>query len=205
MISFVEGKIDAVEDGIAVINVNGIGFGVMVPLDTAGRLMQIGYGENVRLYTYMYIREDAMQLYGFLTKDELHLFEQLITVSGIGPKGALSLISAMGADGVIFAVMSGDAKALSKAPGVGKKTAERIIIDLKDKLELRGEAADGGNELFGNLQQEEAQDDSPESDAAAALTALGYGHAEAVKAVRRAKEDGAQDTEALLKGALRYL
>ncbi len=146
-----------------------------------------------------------MHVYGFLSEDELALFRMLISVSGIGPKGGLSLLSAMSADDLRFAIISGDAKAISRAQGIGKRTAERLVIDLKDKLQ-QTIGADDMHEGFAELSQNPAEgEDSAAADAAAALTALGYQRSEAAAAVKKARAEGIEDTEALLKAALRYL
>lgn len=127
-----------IEEENIVIEVNGIGYNVRIPAGMAGRLPQIG--EVVKLYTYTSVREDAIGLYGFLSRDDLNMYRQLITVSGIGPKGGLSVLSAMSADELRMAVISQDAKAIAKAPGVGTKTAQRIILELKDKISLEDTA-----------------------------------------------------------------
>jgi holliday junction DNA helicase RuvA len=148
-------------------------------------------------------------LFGFLGADELDLFKKLITVSGIGPKGALSLLSVMSAEDLVFAVLAGDSKAISRAPGIGKKTAERLVLELRGKLELTAESfarEDGGeNALTDRREQREI---GAAGEAVEALTALGYSRAEAAKAVRTAaSEEGRKDadTQELLSGALRYL
>lgn len=202
MIAFLDGTIDEITEGAAIINVNGIGFQVLISGTTQQALVSAGRDAQVRLYTYLSVREDAMVLYGFDTRDELQLFEKLITVSGIGPKGALSLLSAMRSDDLTFAILSGDVKAISKAPGIGKKTAERLILELKDKIDMTGRDVTGAT----LLSEENTAVEGTEGEAIEALTALGYSRAEAAKAVHLAKKDGTEDeTEALLKAALRYM
>ena len=143
-----------------------------------------------------------MQLFGFLSKDDLTVFKQVITVSGIGPKGGLSILSQLSADDLRFAVFSNDVKAISASQGIGKKTAEKLILELKDKLHLEdalnheqedSEAGEGA--LAGDIQQ----------DAAAALIALGYGSTEAQKAVRRVLVTPDTKVEDILKQALKYM
>ena len=138
MIAYLNGILAEIEEENIVIEVNGIGYNVRIPAGMAGRLPQIG--EVVKLYTYTSVREDAIGLYGFLSRDDLNMYRQLITVSGIGPKGGLSVLSAMSADELRMAVISQDAKAIAKAPGVGTKTAQRIILELKDKISLEDTA-----------------------------------------------------------------
>lgn len=203
MISRLRGIIAENNGDSVVLDVNGIGFEVLVGAQTAALLSGAG-SEDVTLYTYLYLREDAMVLYGFPSRDELSLFRQLITVSGIGPKGGLSLLSSLGADDLRFAILSGDAKTLSKAPGIGRKTAERLVIDLRDKMqsfpvsgtENAAEAVDTGALT---------EEGTATADAVEALTALGYARLDAVKAVKQAGKDGAQDTQSLLSRSLRYL
>ena len=138
MIAYLNGILAEIEEENIVIEVNGIGYNVRIPAGMAGRLPQIG--EVVKLYTYTSVREDAIGMYGFLSRDDLNMYRQLITVSGIGPKGGLSVLSAMSADELRMAVISQDAKAIAKAPGVGTKTAQRIILELKDKISLEDTA-----------------------------------------------------------------
>ena len=205
MISFVEGTVAGFDESGVILNVGGVGFYVQVPSYAVSELSSAPADRVVRLHTYMYIREDAMNLYGFLSADELSLFKMLITVSGIGPKGGLSLLSAMSADDLRFAIISGDAKAISRAQGIGKRTAERLVIDLKDKLQQ----TIGSDDLRGvhmDLSQSAAEaEGSAAGDAVAALTALGYPRADAAAAVKKAQSEGNEDTETLLKAALRHL
>ncbi|WP_029321298.1 Holliday junction branch migration protein RuvA [Butyrivibrio sp. AE3004] len=204
MIAFVNGILDEKRDLLAVIDVGGIGYNVNISAYTADRLPS--KGENVKLYTYMSVREDAMNLYGFLTRDELEFFKLLISVSGIGPKGGQAILSVMTPDDLRFAILSGDSKSISKAPGVGKKTAERLVLELKDKISnddiLSGKAGgDGENNMIIE------GDDAPQNEATQALVSLGYSLSEASKAVRKVMSTGVQgdDTEAILKMALKEL
>lgn len=117
-----------------VVEAAGVGYLIYIPTQYFDMLPD--EGEDVKIYTYLCVREDAMILYGFLSKDDLEIFKLLITVSGIGPKGGLAILSTLPADDLRFAILSGDSKAISKAPGIGAKTAQRVILDLKDKLSL---------------------------------------------------------------------
>ena len=134
MIAFLRGYVAALYEGTAVIDVGGIGYEVRVAGETVQRLAAAGRDEEVLVYTYTYLREDQIALYGFMSREDLELFKLLITVSGIGPKGGLALLSVGTADDLRFAIMTGDSKMISRAPGIGKKTAERVIIDLRDKV-----------------------------------------------------------------------
>ena len=202
MIASLRGTVDEITEKTAVINVNGIGFEVQISATTQAVLLNAGRDEEVKLYTYLSVREDAMVLYGFDTREELQLFQKLITVSGIGPKGALALLSAMSADDLTFAILSGDSKTISRAPGIGKKTADRLILELKDKIDATGKDYSGSVVL----QDDDTMAEGAEGEAIEALTTLGYSRGAAAKAVHRAKEDGtADETEALLRAALRYM
>lgn len=219
MIAFLRGNVAAVYEGAAVIDVNGVGYEVRIAGDTVQRLAAAGRDEEVKIYTYTYLREDQIALYGFMSREDLELFKLLITVSGVGPKGGLALLSVGTADDLRFAIMTGDAKMIARAPGVGKKTAERLILDLRDKVAGMYDAAMMA--AAGSLEGTAAPDfvpaagsagaDSAASEAVEALTALGYSRAEAAKAVRASQDHAAengvdvQDTESILKAALRYL
>lgn len=210
MIASLTGTVETCTQSNVVLNVNGIGFDVKMSAEGIREMASRSADEMVHIHTYMsFGREGDVTLFGFLGADELDLFKKLITVSGIGPKGALSLLSVMSAEDLVFAVLAGDSKAISRAPGIGKKTAERLVLELRDKLELTAESfarEDGGeNALTDRREQREI---GAAGEAVEALTALGYSRAEAAKAVRTAaSEEGRKDadTQELLSGALRYL
>ena len=211
MFAYVNGFLEDATVDNAVIDVNGFGINVRISADTASRLP--GIGEEVRLYTYTYVKEDAFLLYGFLSRSDLEMFKLCITVSGIGPKGALAILSVMDADSLRFAIMSGDAKAISKAisraPGVGARTAQRLILELKDKLSIddtlisREIAAGGAQGILtaGSLHI----DSEKKKEAVEALVALGYGQAESLKAVNALEDVETMDSGAILKAALKKL
>ena len=187
---------------IADISCNGIGFNVAVSNDTASRLSMLSPSDYVKLYTYTLVREDQFSLYGFLSREELKLYRQLITVSGLGPKGGLSLLSAMSSDDLKFAIITGDTASISKAPGIGKKTAERIVLELSDKL---SKSTDVSTLTAASEGLSAGTGGSADSDAVEALVALGYPRMDARRAVLRAMEEGSKDTEDVLKAALKYL
>ncbi len=222
MIAFLRGFVASVYDGAAVIDVNGIGYEVRVSGETVQRLAAAGRDTEVLVYTYTYLREDQIALYGFMSREDLELFKLLITVSGIGPKGGLALLSVGTADDLRFAIMTGDSKMIARAPGVGKKTAERLILELRDKVAgmhddamLAIAAGAAGSSGWDSLAAAGGSGAAVNTDAASeaveALSALGYSRAEATKAVRAAREDAQKagtdlsDTESILKAALRYL
>lgn len=202
MISYLRGELVAVETEKAVIDVGGVGYGVFMPGQSLSLLQQPG--NEVKIYTYLNVREDAMQLFGFLTRDDLEIFKLVIGVSGIGPKGGLNILSCMSPDELRFAIMSGDAKAISAAPGIGKKTAEKLIVELRDKVDIEEmlEHAAHGDEA--GAHDMVAADSDTQTEAVQALVALGYGSAESMRAVKKTSADCAT-VEDILKEALKYL
>lgn len=201
MIAFVYGKIADISEDNVVLDVNGIGYNVKISAQTADRLP--GIGKEVRLYTYTCVREDAFLLYGFLSTDELELFKKIITVSGIGPKGGLAILSVMNADDLRFAIISGDSKAIAKAPGIGAKTAERVILDLKDKVSLEDTLIK--REINQLSSHNVSTNSTAEAEAIEALVTLGYSPSDAVKAVRKVADLEHTDTETILKLALKNM
>ncbi len=200
MISYIRGELVAVEEEKAVIDVGGVGYGIFMPAQSMGKLPPLH--EEVRLHTYLHVKEDAMQLYGFLTRDDLKVFKLVIGVSGIGPKGALNILSNLSADDLRFAVLSNDVKAISAAQGIGKQTAEKLLIELKDKLSM--------DDVLEHMVQEEevavtGQNSGVQAEAVQALVALGYGNTESLRAVRRVEVNADSDVETVLKQALRFM
>ena len=182
MIALIRGEVIARGADHVVVDVRGVGYKVFLPRHPAS--------DSVTLHTHHVVRDDAQQLYGFETREELALFELLITVSGVGPRAALSLLASSRPAQLAAAIASGDVAALSKAPGVGKKTAERLIVDLKSKV-----ARDGVEREIAAVPIDD--------EAAAALQALGYTAAEALAALRSAPPAGSASTEERVTAALR--
>lgn len=199
MISYIKGELVEVTEDSVVLDHGGMGFSIMMPGSILAKLPAIG--SELKVHTYLYVKEDVLGLYGFLTKDDLKVFKLLITVSGIGPKGALAILSTMSPDDLRFAVLAGDAKTISKTPGIGSKTAQKLIIELKDKLKIEDvlDGADGGYEAQSDMA------DTAAAEAVMALTALGYSAADATRAVKLVDNAGDMDSEALLKAALKKL
>ena len=206
MISYVKGTLTAIEEDRIVVETGGIGYGIRVPLSLLEGLPALG--TEITVYTCFQVREDSMTLYGFLHPQDREMFRQLIGVNGIGPKGALGILSVMRPDDLRMAVVSGDAKAISKAPGIGPKTAQRLILDLKDKVDLdeviagfseTGTAAGSGSvrEISGLA--------AAAKEAAEALTALGYTAAEASRAVKQVEVTEGMNAEDVLKASLKFL
>lgn len=203
MIAFLKGEVADMTEGSIILDVNGVGYEVLVP----GQLLSMleGIGQSLKLYTHMQVREDTVTLFGFLTRDDLQMFRMLISVNGVGPRAGLSILSALGADDLRFAVLADDAKWISKTPGIGAKTAQKIILELKDKLDLEEAfekklaAAENAPEISA------AAGDDIIQDAVQALVALGYGSTEALKAVRSVKPAENMNTEDILKEALKRM
>lgn len=200
MYSYIKGSLAEVDIDHIVIDVNGIGYNIYIPINCFDYLP--AEGEECKIHTYLYVREDAMMLYGFLTKDDLALFKLLITVSGIGPKGALGILSALSADDLRFAILAGDTKAISKAPGIGAKTAQRLILELKDKVSLEEafEKKSDNEKLHKTALHRQVK-----NDAILALNALGYSSAESLKAVSNVAIREDMSVEDVLKQALKQM
>lgn len=202
MIAFIQGELcDAGQDTI-VVACHGIGYEIQIPVSVAQVLPDPG--NVVKIYTYTYVREDALGLFGFLTQDDLKIFKLLITVNGVGPKAALAILSAMTADELRFAILAEDAKAIAKAPGIGPKTAKRMIIELKDKLNLES-MIEGHGDAEMILSDPGDAAANVRDEVIMALTALGYGNTEAVRAVRAVSGADEMDSETLLKQALKKI
>lgn len=197
MISFVKGRLVETGTDHIVVENQGIGYLIFVPASVLDQMP--ASGSEVKIYTYLYVREDALCLYGFLTRDDLHVFKLLITVNGIGPKGALGILSTISPDNLRFAVLAGDTKTISKAPGIGSKTAQKLIIELKDKLKQE--------DVFGEddpvIQAVPQGAKSSSNEAVLAMVALGYSQAEALKAVRQCEIREDMTSDEILKLALK--
>lgn len=194
MFHYIKGSIEGSGKDFIVIENNGIGYKVFVPSSTLGRIDSMK-GE-VTLYTYFHVREDIAALYGFLSKEELDMFELLISVSGIGPKAGLAFLSVLPPSKLGLAIIGGDTKTLVSVPGIGSKTANRIILELKDKIDTDDviEPTGGFTDLFTDTAGE----------AANALIALGYSANEAGAALRKVGTKG-KDTESVIREALKIL
>ncbi len=205
MYAYIKGTLEEITEDSVVVETGGIGYNVKVSTTTADLLP--GIGSEVKIYTYTLVREDAFSLYGFLTRDDLEVFKKLITVSGIGPKGGLAILSVMSADALRFAVMAGDAKSIAKAPGIGAKTAERVILDLRDKISLEDTLKGLGGPADKAKASADAQtaDNQMKREAIEALVALGYSASDATSAVKRVELQENTTVESILKQALKYM
>lgn len=204
MISFVRGKIAELTEHSVILDTGSMGYEIYMTGAALDRLSHIG--DTVKIHTYFQVREDAMQLFGFLSRDDLNMFRLLLGVNGVGPKAALGILSGITPDELRFAVLSEDVKTISKAPGIGKKTAQKLILELKDKLKL-----EDAFELKMKHEQEEgmafAESESRDGhqEAVEALVALGYSNTDALRAVRQVTEVDPGDVEAILKAALKNM
>lgn len=197
MVSYVRGTLSEIAGDVIVVEAGSIGIAIHVPLSVTEELPAIG--EEVLIHTYLKVSEDALTLYGFTSRGALGLFRRLINVSGIGPKGALAVLSVLTPDDLRIAVLTGDVRAISRAPGIGPKTAQRVILELKDRVsmdEIESMKAGGGA-------PQPADSRSAAGEAIQALTQLGYSLQEAGRAVRAVEHQEELGSEELLKRALK--
>lgn len=200
MISYIKGTLQYLTENDVIVEAGGIGYQISVSPVTLSKLPEIE--SEVKIFTFMSVKEDSVSLFGFLSREELELFQKLITVSGIGPKGALSFLAQMTPTELILAILSEDTATLCKAPGVGKKTAQRLVLELKDKLK--------NTDFIEQTKLERTADkkavipSNAKFDAIEALTALGYSRSEAAKAVSSVYIEG-ETTEIILKHALKKI
>ncbi|HEY8343955.1 MAG TPA: Holliday junction branch migration protein RuvA [Bacillota bacterium] len=202
MIANLTGRVQQVAGDFSIINVGGVGFQVYMPLNALEELAHCN-NEEVTIYTYLSHKEDAMTLYGFLRQEDKSLFQLIISVSGIGPKTALNILSFLPADDFRRAILNEETKALTRAPGIGLKSAQRLILELKSKIakttttEERAELAAFTGEMEGG---------QPVEDAVAALVALGYQMAEATEVVKKVWQNNPNQTVPdLVRNSLKHL
>ena len=201
MYAYIKGILAEITEDAIIVENQGIGYEIAVLGQVFDYLPSVG--EEVKIYTYHYVREDAILLYGFLTKEDVRIFKMLIGVSGIGPKGALSILSVLSTDDLRFAILGDDAKAIAKAPGVGAKTAQRVIIELKDKLSLE----DAFEQKLANQAQKAELNPAVgvKNEAILALTSLGYSQSEALKVLQGIEISPDDQVEDVLKMALKQM
>lgn len=201
MYSYIKGTLEEIEEDKIIVENQDIGYNIFVPGRVMDNLPQIG--SVVKIYTYLHVKEDCFWLFGFLNKDEITLFKMMLNVSGIGPKGALGILTVLSPEELCAAVVSENAKAIAKAPGVGNKTAQKLIIELKDKVHLE----DLLDQEEGTLYTQNGNDmlSSRKNEAVEALTSLGYSVKEARQAVSMIEITDQMDTEAILKASLKNM
>lgn len=203
MISFIKGYVAETTENSVILETDSIGYEIFMTgpaIEETSRMQ-----DKIKIYTYFHVREDAMQLYGFLSRDDLEMFRLLLNVNGIGPKAAMGVLAAITADELRFAVLSDDVKTISRAPGIGKKTAQKLILELKDKLKLEDAFEKKLDHQEGNLSLADTSLRDSRQEAVEALTALGYSSTNALRAVRQVSEETGDDVEAILKAALKQL
>ena len=199
MIGYIKGTVEYMDAESIILEANNVGFRILVPQSYQG--VRIHLGDELQIFTFMSVREDDITLFGFLTMEELEIYKLLLTVSGIGPKAALGVLSYLEPDALRLAVLTDDDKTIAKAPGIGKKTAQKIILELKDKFDLEDVINQESETVFA-----ESADTEAISDAVQALVSLGYSNSDSLKAVRKAAASGEDhDSESLLKAALKIL
>lgn len=205
MFSYIKGTLEEYWEDTVVIESGGIGWNIHVPLSVLDRLPHVG--EQMKVYTSFQVKEDSMTLYGFLSRQDLKMFNQLLGVNGIGPKAALGILSSLTPDDLRMAIIAEDAKAIAKAPGIGPKTAKRVILDLKDKISMDDvlPLQFAGGQAEANVAAAASGVDGAGKEAIEALVALGYSPTEATKAVRQVEIKEGMNVEAVLKASLKFL
>ncbi|MBO5303873.1 MAG: Holliday junction branch migration protein RuvA [Lachnospiraceae bacterium] len=200
MYAYIKGTLEEIGEGYLIIDNHGMGYQIQTAANIVDYLPSIG--EEVKIYTYLHVKEDAMSLFGFITKDDLKVFKLLLGVNGIGPKGALAILSVMSTDDLRFAVVGGDSKAIAKAPGIGAKTAQRVILELKDKLNLE-DVFEEKTEITKNILSSESK--TVKNEAVQALVALGYSSSEALAVISKISISENDSVEEVLKAALKQM
>lgn len=201
MIGYLKGELAEIKESYIVLEVGNIGYEVYLPTNAIMDLPSLG--STMKLYTYLHVREDAIGLFGFLSKDDLEMFKLLITVNGIGPKGALGILSSISADEIRFAVLAEDVKTIAKAPGIGNKTASKLILELKDKFKLETAFE---QRMMNQMQSKDTSGIvSKREEAAQALTVLGYSGTDALKIVNQIDITEEMTSEEILKQCLKKM
>ena len=203
MIASVKGKLEGVTAESVIIDVNGLGVEAIVPGTVINRLPKVD--DNVKLYTYLHVREDVMQLYGFLEKEALDFFKLLITVNGIGPKAGVAILSSMPVDILTFAILSEDIKTIEKAQGIGAKTAKKLVLELKDKVGIIKSPKNISSGSYEETVSDIGINNEIKDEAVQVLTALGYSQTEAMKAISTVEMTEGITSEELVKLSLKNL
>ncbi len=210
MIRYLSGILAEVGEAEIVVEVQGVGYAVNVPVSMMELLPDLG--ENIKVYTYFSVREDAMQLFGFLNREDLQMYRLLISVNGIGPKAGMGIMGSLTGEDIRYAVMTEDAKTIAKAPGIGPKTAKKVILELKDKVDLEEMVASGVAQdsagiagMTGAAGMKGTANQGVVQDAIEALVVLGYPKTDAAKAVRSVELAEDMTVEDLLKKSLKKI
>lgn len=196
MIAYINGILADIGLDSITVDVGGVGYSILIYGQVLRSLPEIG--SEVKIYTYLDVKEDDMKLYGFMSTRDKDVFTKLLSVSGVGPKGAQAILDQLPVDDLIAAVISGDSKSIAKAKGVGAKTAQKVIIELKDKLDI-------SDSIYGGYDEYVAVDNNAISEAAEALVTLGYSNSDALKAIRKIENADEMSAEDLIKRALKNI
>ena len=204
MFYYVEGTVTFVETSLCVVDCAGVGYACHTSQNT---ISQVKVGERARLYTYLYVREDIFDLYGFADLEELNCFKMLIGVSGVGPKAALAILSVAPPSRLALAIITGEGKLLTQAPGIGKKIAQRIVLELRDKMSKEQLESAGGNQSMSTLEMPAngAAGVNHTQEAIAALMVLGYAQSEALSALEGLDLAAYSDAESIIRACLKRL
>ena len=202
MIAYIKGTVEEILEDRVILETGNMGYNIFMPMGAVEHLLH--KGQEIKIHTYLNVKEEALQLFGFLTRDDLNTFKLLLGVNGIGPKAALGILSGLSADELRFAVLADDVKTISRAPGIGKKTAQKLILELKDKFNIQ-EALEMKAEHVQMPGTGEADLTDMKKEAVEALTALGYSGADALRAVKKVELTPDMSVEILLKLALKNM
>lgn len=202
MIAYIKGTVEEILEDRVILETGNMGYNIFMPMGAVEHLLH--KGQEIKIHTYLNVKEEALQLFGFLTRDDLNTFKLLLGVNGIGPKAALGVLSGLSADELRFAVLADDVKTISRAPGIGKKTAQKLILELKDKFNIQ-EVLEMKAEHVQMPGTGEADLTDMKKEAVEALTALGYSGADALRAVKKVELTPDMSVEILLKLALKNM
>lgn len=202
MIAYIKGTVEEILEDRVILEAGNMGYNIFMPMGAVEHLLH--KGQEIKIHTYLNVKEEALQLFGFLTRDDLNTFKLLLGVNGIGPKAALGVLSGLSADELRFAVLADDVKTISRAPGIGKKTAQKLILELKDKFNIQ-EALEMKAEHVQMPGTGETDLTDMKKEAVEALTALGYSGADALRAVKKVELTPDMSVEILLKLALKNM
>lgn len=202
MFYYVEGKVALIEQSLCVIDCAGVGYACHTSQNT---ISQVKMGETARLYTYLYVREDIFDLYGFADAEELNCFKMLIGVSGVGPKAALAILSVAPPSRLALSIITGEEKLLTQAPGIGKKTAQRIVLELRDKMSKEQLESGKGSAVSLELPATGSAEVNHTQEAIAALMVLGYAQSEALQAMKGLDLSEYPDAESIIRVCLKRL
>ena len=203
MIAYIKGTVEEILEDRVILEAGNMGYNIFMPMGAVEHLLH--KGQEIKIHTYLNVKEDALQLFGFLSRDDLNTFKLLFGVIGIGPMAALGVLSGLSADELRFAVLADDVKTISRAPGIGKKTAQKLILELKDKFNIQEALEMKAEHIQMPGAEGEADLTDVKKEAVEALTALGYSGTDALRAVKKVELTPDMSVETLLKLALKNM